>query len=214
MRAFRTARELAAVAAALLVACAGASGSASAPTGAAGSIAADDDAAASSPVPAPRPGILGCVESRELKDYVLALEARRRDARRAALVALGSSAEDRRGAFGVTGAVALGDSYEVEGKRFAVVAELAAHFEPRVNLAKQGPVLRRIDERPRAHPVDVLACGLERCASPRTGQRVEARPLVVELAPGESWGGSLDLSYDYWWARVRYHRREACPALE
>jgi hypothetical protein len=71
-------------------------------------------------------------------------------------------------------------------------------------------VLRRIDERPRAHPVDVLVCGLERCTRPTRGQRVAARPLVVELAPAESWGGSVELAYDYWWARVRYDRREAC----
>jgi hypothetical protein len=163
------------------------------------------------PVPEPRPGILGCVESRELADYVHALDAHRAEARRASLTALGATAEDRRGVFGAAGAAALDQSYEADGKRFAVAAQLAPHFEPRAALAKQGPVLRRIDERPRAHPVDVLVCGLERCARPRSGQRVEALPLVVELGPGERWGGALELAYDYWWARVRYDRRETCP---
>jgi hypothetical protein len=188
-----------ALASLLLGACAAAPGSASAP-----------NAAANGPVPPPRPGILGCVESRELKAYVLQLEAQREQARDAALAALGATPEDRRGTFGTAGAVALDQSYEADGKRFSVAAELAPHFEPRVALAKQVPVLRRIDERPRAHAVDVLVCGLERCPAPGTKQRVAVRPLLVELAPGESWGGSLELAYDYWWARVRYDRHETC----
>lgn len=170
--------------------------------------------ASSGPVPPPRPGILGCVESRELKDYVLALDAQRDEARRAALAAMGATPESRRGAFGAAGAATLDQSYEADGKRFAVAAELAPRFEPRAELARQGHVLRRIDERPRAHAVDVLVCGLERCARPGAGQRVAARPLMVELGPGESWGGALELAYDYWWARVRYDRRETCQSYE
>ncbi|HTV21651.1 MAG TPA: hypothetical protein VMG12_23340 [Polyangiaceae bacterium] len=200
---------IAAVAASLSVACGTASGVATAPAD-----QRSPSAEATSPVPVPRPGILGCVESRELKEYVLALDAQRREARQTALDALGSTAEIRRGALGEAGAVALDQSYEADGQRFAVAAELAPQFEPSVTLAKQGPVLRRIDERARAHAVDVLVCGLERCARPRAGQRVEARPLVIALAPGETWGGALELGYDYWWARVRYNRREACPPLE
>jgi len=204
MPAFRADRAaLVPVAAALLVACVGAS-----------SAANRGDSAANSPVPAPRPGVLGCVESRELKDFVLALDARRQASRRAALDALGSAPEERRGAFAVAGAAALDQSYEADGKRFAVAAELAPQFEPRVSLAKQGLVLRRIDERPRAHAVDVLACGLERCRRSSSGARIEARPLVIELASGESWGGPLALAYDYWWARVRYDRREPCTASQ
>jgi hypothetical protein len=195
-----------ALASALVGACAAASGGASAPNA--------GREAPSSPVPPPRPGILGCVESRELKDYVLALGAQRERARRAALAALDATPDDRRGVFGAAGVAPLGQSYEADGKRLAVAAELAPHFEPRAALAKQGPVLRRIDERPRAHAVDVLVCGLERCAVPGTKPRVAVRPLLVELAPGESWGGSLELAYDYWWARVRYDRHETCRSQE
>jgi hypothetical protein len=198
-----------ALASVLLGACAAASGSASA-LNAAAPVAPAHPAAGGSAVPPPRPGILGCVESRELKDYVLALDAQREQARRAALVALGATRDNRRGVFGTAGAAALDESYEAHGKRFAVAAELAPHFEPRVALAKQGPVLRRIAERPRAHAVDVLVCGIERCASPGARPRVAVRPLLVELAPGERWGGSLELAYDYWWARVRYDRHETC----
>ena len=216
MRAFRAAPGLVAVALALHVGCAGSSGAANASASPGSSrVASTSDPsssdAASSPVPPPCSGILGCVESRELKEYVLALDARRQEARRAALAALGSTSEIRRGAFAAAGGVALDQSYEADGKHFAVAAELAPHFEPSVALAKQGRVLRRIDERPRAHAVDVLACGLERCAPRSRGQRSEARPLVIELAPDESWGGPLELGYDYWWARVRYPRRESCP---
>jgi hypothetical protein len=200
-----------ALASVLLGACAAASGSATDPNAATPATPVDP-AAGGGPVPPPRPGILGCVESRELKDYVLALDAQRDQARRAALVALGATRDDRRGVFGAVGAAALDQSYEAHGKRFAVAAELAPHFEPRAALAKQGPVLRRIAERPRAHAVDVLVCGVERCASPGARPRVAVRPLVVELAPGESWGGALELAYDYWWARVRYDRHQACPS--
>lgn len=212
MLVFRAAAaRAAALAAGLVVACAGAAGPAGAPAAPSGAVEA------SSPVPLPRPGVLGCVESRELKRYVLALEARRREARQAALAAHGVAEEQRRGAFGAAGAAALDQRYEAEGKRFVVASELAPHGEPRVPLARQGSVLRRIDERPRAHPVDVLVCGLERC--PRQGRegerpRVAPRPLVIELEPAESWGGALALSYDYWWARVRYDRREPCRAGE
>src|SRR5262245_12417509 len=132
MRAFRAMRCVASGSlAGWLAACAGAPGVPNAPRDgvSAGAASADavsaDDAIAGSPVPAPRLGILGCVESRELRDYVLALDARRVQARRAALAALGATADDRRGSFGSAGAVALGDSYEAEGKRFAVAAELA-----------------------------------------------------------------------------------------
>lgn len=196
------------LASALLAACAAASGNAGAPGAVAASVPAGREATSNS-VPLPHPGILGCVESRELKDFVLALEAQREQARRAALAALGAAPDDRRGVFGTAGA--LDQSYEADGKRFAVAAELAPNSEPRAALAKLGPVLHRIDERPRAHAVDVLVCGLERCAAPGTAARVAVRPLLVELAPGESWGGSLELAYDYWWARVRYDRHEACP---
>jgi hypothetical protein len=217
--------------ASVLGACAAASGNASAPSAAAPTAALSATAgreASNGTVPPPRPGILGCVESRELKDYVLALDAQREQARRAALSALGATLDDRHGVLGSAGAATLDQSYEAGGKRFAVAAELvgetrprrvstdveapAPHFEPRVALAKQGPVLRRIDERPRAHAVDVLVCGIERCAVPGTKQRAAVRPLLVELAPGESWGGSLELAYDYWWARVRYDHHETCPA--
>ena len=193
--------------------CAGASGVASTPS----ENAAWSDAAPS-PVPPPRPGILGCVESRELKDFVLALDAQRQAARRGALAALGSTFEERPGAFRSGTAAGqpsfLDQTYEAQGQRFAVAAELAPHVAPRAALARQGAVLRRIDERPRAHAVDVLVCGVERCSRPVTSARVPVRPLVIELAPGEAWGGTLRLDYDYWWARVRYPRREPCAPLQ
>jgi hypothetical protein len=198
------------LASALVGACAGAGVTPTPNRAGAGAATHATPGAEPSPVQAPRPGILGCVESRELKAYVLALDAHRREARGSALAALGATLEERRGEFGAAGSAALGQSYEAHGQRFAVAAELAPHFEPRTTLAKQGAVLRRIDEQPRAHAVDVLVCGLDRCKQSASGQRVAARPLVVELAPGESWGGPLELAYDYWWARVRHDHRETC----
>lgn len=171
---------------------------------------AQSAAHASAPVPAPRPGILGCVESRELKAFVQALESQRANARRAALSVAGVSPEERRGWFGNAGA-RLGDTLEVSGKRHVVVAELATHFEPRAAFARRGSVLQRIDERPRAHPVPVLACGVQRCPRATEVSRAPVRPLLVELAPGETWAEeALAIGYDFSWADVRYPEREAC----
>jgi hypothetical protein len=145
---------------------------------------------------------------------VQALEGRRIAARRAALSAAGASVDERRGVFGDAGA-RVGDTIVASGKRLAVVAELAPHFEPRASLAKRGSVLQRIDERPRAHPVPVLACGVQRCSKPGPSKRVRVpvRPLLIELAPTETWDeAALGLVYDFWWAEVSYAEREACAA--
>jgi hypothetical protein len=169
--------------------------------------------AASAPVPPPHPSVTGCVESRELLEYVLALDAHRRQARRAALAALGASDEERQGSFGEgAGPARLGASFEANGLRFAVAAELALQFDPVVTLARQGTRLRRIDERPRAHGVAVLVCGVQRCPRKVRSGRSLVRPLVIELLPGETWGEPLELRYDYWWANVSYDRSEPCAS--
>jgi len=169
-------------------------------------------AASAAPVRAPRAGITGCVESRELKAYVLALEARRLETRRAALAALGATDEERRGVFGDAGASELGKTFEANGRRYAIAAQLALHFEPKVTLARQGTLLRRITERPRAHPTPVLACGVQRCPREARSGPEPARPLLIELEPAEAWGDALELGYDYWWADVRYDRAEPCAS--
>lgn len=170
------------------------------------------------PFPVPGPGISGCVESADLKAYVLSLEGHRKAARDAALAAQGVEREERRGLFADAGAPdRLESTFESGGKRFVVVAQVAPPFEPRVTLAKQGNELHRIDERPRAHPVPVVACGTNTCKprsathAPPSPPRTPARAVVVELAPEESLGRALGLSYDFWWADVRYDRQRPCP---
>jgi hypothetical protein len=171
---------------------------------------------ASAPIAPPRPSITGCVESRELKEYVRALDAQRRDARRAALAALGATDEERQGVFGKpSGPDRLDATFDAGGRRFAVAAQLAPGSEPRTTLARQGARLRRIDERPRAHPSSVRVCGVQRCSSGQGGRRdterpPAVRPLLIELGPGEAWGEPLELRYDYWWASVSYDRAEPC----
>jgi hypothetical protein len=170
------------------------------------------------PVPGPIVTVTGCVESRELRAYVLALDARRGEDRAHALTAAGARAEQRRGSWAEPGLAAPLDQTVTRGeRRFAVVAELAAGVEPVVSLARSGRELRRIDERARAHPVRVLSCSERRCpntpaAPPSAPARPEVRPLLVELAPGESLGAPLSIAYDYWWADVEYASRERCPA--
>ncbi len=170
------------------------------------------------PFPVPGPGISGCVESADLKAYVLALEGHRQAARGAALAAQGVERDERRGLFAAAGAPdTLESTFEAGGKRFGVVAQIAPPFQPSVSLAKQGNELHRIDERPRAHPVPIVACGTNTC-KPRAADRATpsppkapARAVVVELAPEESLGRALGLSYDFWWADVRYDRQRPCP---
>jgi hypothetical protein len=217
-----------------LTACAGPSGAVTPASPAGNSSAAGEVGNARvSPVPPPRASITGCVESRELKAHVLALEAHRTKARRAALAALGASDEPRAGRFGAPDELArVGSTFEANGKRWAVAAHLAGPFEPRTTLAKQivpeGALLRPIAERPRAHPVGVVSCGVQRCASkpaepcpPAPGTPAApcrpratspARPLMIELGPNETWGAPLELAYDYWWANVSYEEVEPCTA--
>ena len=164
-------------------------------------------------VPLPRPSITGCVESRELKAYVLALDAEREAARRAALDAVGAAPVLRRGQLADAAAPPLDETWQGGGKRYAVVGALAPGFEPTVPLARRDGALYRLDERPRAHAVALSVCGVQRC--PRRsapGPRVSARPLLIELGDDERFAGALPVAYDYWWAHVRYDRAEACGA--
>jgi len=158
--------------------------------------------------------VTGCVESRELKSYVLALETERTEARARALAALGASSEQRRGSWAEPGLTAPLDQVVSRGeRRFGVVAELAAGAEPVASLARTGHELRRIDERARGHAVSVVSCSERRCPMPPAAPaaRSAVRPLLVELAPGESLGAPLALEYDYWRADVDYARSERCP---
>ncbi len=165
------------------------------------------------PVPPPRPSITGCVESTELKRYVLALEQQRREARAEALAALGASSERRAGAEGPAQAE-LGTLLDISGKRYVVAAQVAAPFALEAALARIGVSLYRLEERPRAHPTPVLVCGVQRCAAPASAPNaaVPARPVLVELQAGEQWGGSLELGYDFWWADVRYDGSQRCAS--
>jgi hypothetical protein len=165
------------------------------------------------PVAMPHPSVTGCVESGELSHFVEALDAHRQSAQRAALAGLGAEREERRGAFGaVEAAPALDSTLDTGGRRLAVVAKYASHFEPVVTLAKTGRQLHRIDERPRAHAVPVLVCGVEHCPRPAAPASAPepVLPVLVELAPGEELGAALGVAYDYWWADVSYDRVERC----
>lgn len=148
---------------------------------------------------------------------MLALDARRREARESALARVGAHRSSRAGTWGEAGRPLVLDSELVsEGKRQVVVAQVAASggaaSAPEVALVQVGGVLYRIAERPRAHATPLLVCGLQRCgASAPVQASPPVRPVLVELQPGERWGGPLALEYDYWWADVRYDRVEACP---
>jgi len=175
--------------------------------------AAGTRSGAEAPVPPPALGILGCVESPALKQYVAALEAHRRAASDAALLALGAQRDERPAAFADPSVSArVGETYEAGGQRFAVVGQLAPRFapQPHVPLVKVGNSLRPLSERPRAHPVPIHVCGFNACSAAH-GVRAPVRPVVVSLAPDESLGEPVSTSYDYWWANVSYNQRHKCP---
>jgi hypothetical protein len=171
-----------------------------------------------SPVPKPHPGIVGCVEPRELKAYVLALEADRKTRREAALKRLGGEWTRRTGEYLPPESRArLGETFESEGRSRAVAAYQARSFPPEAELARVGRTLHRVQERPQPHPVAIVGCGTRACptpASPGSTQRSPAGALAIELSPGETWGDPLTLHYDFWSARVTHHYSPDCPSAE
>jgi hypothetical protein len=172
------------------------------------------EGAASSPVAPPEVGVDACVESQELKAFVSSLEARRGEARDAALAALGARREVRRGTFlEAPAARKLGEVFEQGGKRLVVIAEYPRESQPTVALAVHGHDVRRLEERPRAHAVPVQACGVTPCRQPQ--QSVPPRrvlPVAVELGAGETLGQVLVVTYDYWWAQVSQAQHAPCPS--
>ena len=168
------------------------------------------------PVPPPLPGGSGCVESRELKAFVLALEADRQRARTAALAALtapGAQAVEHSSIFqdGLP-ELRVGQTYEHNGQRYGVVAQLATTVPPQVPLVQRGNIQHPLDERPRAHPVPLLVCGGPACPSPTAVSLPPRRFIAVPLARDWELGPPLPLSYDFWWAQVSYDRARDCPA--
>jgi len=168
------------------------------------------------PVPVPLPGGSGCVESRELKAFVLALEAERQRARSAALATtlapLGAQAVEHPTLFqdGLP-ELRVGQTYEHDGQRYGVVAQLATTIPPRVPLVQQGNTQHPLDERPRAHPVPLLVCGGPACPSTSAPSLPPRRFIAVPFAATWELGPPLPLSYDFWWAQVRYDRARDCP---
>ncbi|HVZ34257.1 MAG TPA: hypothetical protein VG963_17640, partial [Polyangiaceae bacterium] len=112
------------------------------------------------PVEPPEPGLPGCIESEPLQSYVRALAKARASERARALRALGATSEERPARFAEPGEATELDQMSERGKqRSLVVAQIAGGAPTHVALAKLGHVVRRIAERPRAHPVQLLVCG-------------------------------------------------------
>ena len=169
------------------------------------------------PVPAPLPGGSGCVESRELKAFVLALEADRQRARSAALTAtltpLGAQAVEHPSIFqdGLPD-LHVGQTYEYNGQRYGAIAQLATTAPPRVPLVQRGNTQHPLDERPRPHPVPLLVCGGPACPSSQPPSLPPRRWIAVPFAASWELGPPLPLSYDFWWAQVSYDRAHECAA--
>jgi hypothetical protein len=108
--------------------------------------------------------------------------------------------------------LALDQTFEAAGRRWVVAAQVASGFAPEARLASVGELVHRIEERPRAFPTPLLACGVRRCPPSRhpPSAPLPVRPVLIELQPGERWAGPLVVHYDYRWADVSYDRAEAC----
>jgi len=170
------------------------------------------------PPPIDPPGVGSglCVESRDLREYVLALDAERAAARERALAAHAARVSQRRAVFldpepGV--AASPGAERQVGGARYLLVGHFTARGEPSAEVALEGDRVRPLDERPRAHPVSLRVCGTGSCPG-ETGDAPAAagdpRPLWVELAAGERSGPPLLLEYDSFWVRPDYDRPVRC----
>ena len=106
----------------------------------------------------------------------------------------------------------VGQTYEHNGQRYGVVAQLATTVAPRVPLVQRGNTQHPLDERPRAHPVPLLVCGGPACPSPTAVSLPPRRFVAVPFASSWQLGSALPLSYDFWWAQVSYDRARDCPA--
>jgi hypothetical protein len=162
------------------------------------------------PLAPPGPGAAGCVESPELKRFVLALEGERSKARAQALAQLGVVEQARLSRFVEPPAAPSEGTSESDGQRWAVVAQLATHTPPLIPLGRRGQVLHRIEERPRAHPIALRVCGGPACLPRVSPSLPPVRAVAVALGTGEQLGAPLLLSYDYWWAQVSYDRPHRC----
>ncbi len=161
------------------------------------------------PVPVPSPRERGCVESEDLKPFVVELGQERERARERALAAQGGQWVLRRGSYS-TAAPALDETVELEGARWVTVGHRPGTGSAMQRLARVGRVLYRIVERAAGHPVQLTSCGVRGCSRARAPLPPKARPRMVELREGEVWGGPLELEYDYWWADVTPRGQRDC----
>lgn len=170
------------------------------------------------PPPIEPPGVGSglCVESRDLREYVLALDAERAAARERALAAHAARVSRRRAVFlelepGV--AASPGAERRLGDARYLLVGHFTMRGEPTTEVALEGDRVRPLDERPRAHAVSLRVCGTGSCPG-ETGvapsSAGEPRPLWVELAPSERAGPPLLLEYDSFWVCPDYDRPVRC----
>jgi hypothetical protein len=164
------------------------------------------------PIIPPSPNEQGCVDQAEFQTYASALEAQATAARDRALAALGVQALSRAG-FVVPRPV--GPTYEVKGKRFAVVGfarpershEIAAApasvakarggtMHPTANVAKaRDGTIHPLEPQIKVHWFTFTVCGLP-CAPGRGVAEPAPEALVIELADGESLGAPLRPAYE------------------
>jgi hypothetical protein len=167
------------------------------------------------PVAAPVVGSSGCVESRELKAFVAALEAHRQRARAGALAAQGWQVAEHPSVFQDEPAeLVAGQTLEWNGQRFGMIGKLAVAVPPRVPLVQLGQRLHPLDERPVSHPVAVRVCGVKACPAQRPLALPARHWVAVPLASRLELGAPLALTYEFWWAQVSYDRERICPASD
>jgi hypothetical protein len=162
------------------------------------------------PIAPPSPGEQACVNQVEFQTYASALEGLATATRDRELAALGAQALAR------TGFVVQkppGPTYEVKGRRFAVVGSATPGYLPGktataiVAKARDGTI-HPFEPQVKVHGLTFTVCGLP-CDPGRGALEPAPQALVIELADGETLGGTLRPAYEIWVA----HADQTCHGM-
>jgi hypothetical protein len=155
------------------------------------------------PIAPPSPGNQACVDQAEFQAYASALEALATATRDRELATLGAQVLSRTG---FTVARPPGPTYEVKGRRFAVVGSATPEYlpgstRPAIVAKGRNGAIHPFEPRVSAYWLTFTVCGLS-CDPGRGVQERAPEPLVIELAAGETLGAPLRPTYEIWIARA------------
>ncbi len=161
------------------------------------------------PIAPPAANAEGCISPEQLSSYSEALAQHAERTRLDFIHEHGLQLVEREGFFLSSEAEPKDDEYEVNGQRFAVVAYMDATEKPLAQLVGANASLQVIEDRSRAHQVQLRVCGVNPCAYGR-GARPQVLHLAIRLGPKEHMGEPFVLDYDHWWVFADYTQYRQC----